>query len=105
MVRAIGYATKSKRGALKPYEFTRKNVGKNEVLIDIQYCGICHSDVHQARNEWHNTVYPCMPGHEIIGTVEKVGSAVKKFKAGDVVGVGCLIDSCQKCENCLNGLE
>lgn len=105
MLRAIGYAAKSARSSLKTFEFNRKNLGPGEVLIDIQYCGVCHSDVHQARNEWHNTVYPCMPGHEIVGVVSKIGKAVKKFKVGDLVGVGCMVDSCRKCQPCLDGLE
>jgi len=105
MIQTIGYASKSKTSKLKPYEFSRKDVGLHEVLIDIQYCGVCHSDVHQVKNEWQNTLYPCMPGHEIIGVVEKVGKKVTKWKIGEVVGVGCMIDSCHKCESCKEGLE
>lgn len=105
MVRAVGYAAKSASSKLKPFEFFRKNIGAKEVQIDIKYCGVCHSDVHQARDEWGNTVFPCMPGHEIIGTVTKVGRSVKKFKAGDLVGVGCMVDSCRKCKSCQEGLE
>lgn len=105
MINAIGYATKSAHASLKPYEFTREEPAINEVQIAISHCGICHSDVHQARNEWKNTVYPCMPGHEIIGTVEKIGSNVKKFKVGDTVGVGCMVDSCHECSACKEGLE
>ncbi|MBC7660708.1 MAG: NAD(P)-dependent alcohol dehydrogenase [Chitinophagaceae bacterium] len=105
MIQAIGYATKSAHAALKPYEFTRPDPKANEVQIKITHCGICHSDVHQARNEWNNTLYPCMPGHEIIGRVEKTGSAVKKFKTGDIVGVGCMVDSCKECPSCKEGLE
>src|SRR5262249_5678432 len=76
--------------------------------IEILYCGVCHSDLHQARDEWHDvfeTVYPCVPGHEIVGRVTKVGSAVKKFKAGHTVGVGCMVNSCRTCPNCLAGEE
>jgi uncharacterized zinc-type alcohol dehydrogenase-like protein len=105
MINAIGYAAKSSRDALKPYEFVRKDPAANEVQITISHCGICHSDVHQARNEWMNTVYPCMPGHEIVGTVAMIGSAVDKFKVGDLVGVGCIIDSCKECNSCLESLE
>ena len=105
MIQSIGYATESATGKLKPYEFLRKNPATHEVLVAVQYCGICHSDVHQARNEWKNTNYPCMPGHEIIGTVEKVGSQVKNFEVGEVVGIGCMINSCQTCPSCLEGLE
>ncbi|MBZ0165500.1 MAG: NAD(P)-dependent alcohol dehydrogenase [Candidatus Omnitrophica bacterium] len=74
-------------------------------MIDILYCGVCHSDIHQARNEWHNTVYPCVPGHEIVGKVTKVGGAVKRFKPGDVAAVGCLVDSCRSCSACAEDLE
>ncbi len=105
MVHAIGYAAKSKTSLLKSFEFLRKNLTAQDVQIDIQYCGVCHSDVHQARNEWHNTQYPCVPGHEIVGVVEKVGRGVKKFKVGDLVGVGCMIDSCGKCQPCKDGEE
>ncbi|MBY0315218.1 MAG: NAD(P)-dependent alcohol dehydrogenase [Bdellovibrionales bacterium] len=105
MLHAIGYATTSPRGKLKPYEFKRKTPQAHEVQIDVHYCGVCHSDVHQARNEWQNTNYPCMPGHEIIGVVGAVGPNVKKFKVGDTVGVGCMINSCKSCESCKEGLE
>ena len=105
MIHTIGYAAKSSHSSLKPYEFNRKNPAPDQLLIAIKYCGICHSDIHQTRNEWHNTVYPCMPGHEIIGVVESVGAKVSKFKVGDTVGVGCMIDSCRECENCQAGLE
>ncbi len=105
MIPTIGYASKSKTSKLKPYEFSRKDVGPHEILIDIQYCGVCHSDVHQVKNEWQNTLYPCMPGHEIIGVVEKVGKKVSRWKTGELVGVGCMIDSCHKCESCKEGLE
>ncbi len=105
MLSAIGYAAKSARSPLEAFEFQRKSLGPHEILIDIQYCGVCHSDVHQARNEWHNTLYPCLPGHEIIGVVSKTGSDVTKHKVGDLVGVGCLIDSCHNCDPCRQGLE
>ena len=105
MVQAFGIATKSATGKLKPYDFKRRDPKDREVQISVQYCGVCHSDVHQARNEWNNTNYPCMPGHEIIGVVEKIGSKVKKFKVGQLVGVGCMIDSCKNCESCEEGLE
>jgi uncharacterized zinc-type alcohol dehydrogenase-like protein len=105
MIHAVGYAAKSARSPLKTFEFNRKSLGPHEVLIDIKYCGVCHSDVHQARNEWSNTLYPCLPGHEIIGVVTKTGKSAKKFKIGDLVGVGCMIDSCKKCQPCLEGEE
>jgi uncharacterized zinc-type alcohol dehydrogenase-like protein len=88
---------------LGPIQIERRAVGPNDVLLDVLYCGICHSDIHAARNEWASwnpTQYPCVPGHEIIGRVQAVGSAVTKFKVGDIGGVGCMVDSCGKCENC-----
>src|SRR6478672_458936 len=94
--------------AEKPFgELTiqRRAVKTNDVEIEILFCGICHSDLHTARNEWKGTVYPCVPGHEIVGRVTKVGSAVQKFKVGDLAGVGCLVDSCRECDNCRAGLE
>ncbi len=90
---------------LKPMEFERDAPKAYEVLIDILYCGICHSDVHQVANDWNNTIYPCVPGHEVIGRVAYAGSAVSKFKVGDIVGVGCMIDSCRSCSACKEGEE
>lgn len=84
---------------------TRRPTGPSDVKIDILYCGICHSDLHQARNEWKNTLYPCVPGHEILGKVSEVGSDVRKFKVGDTVGVGCLVDSCRDCAACRDDEE
>ncbi|MCZ4224509.1 NAD(P)-dependent alcohol dehydrogenase [Pedobacter sp. SJ11] len=86
-------------------EFERNQPKDDEVLIDILYCGVCHSDLHQVNNDWKNTIYPCVPGHEIIGKVISTGPAVTKFKQGDVVGIGCMIDSCKHCEPCLEGEE
>jgi uncharacterized zinc-type alcohol dehydrogenase-like protein len=91
-MKILGYAVQNAHSILKPYHITRDEPGLNEVQIDILYCGVCHSDIHQAKNEWKNTVYPCMPGHEIIGRVTKTGSKVQKFKVGDLAGVGCMID-------------
>ncbi|HCE5828587.1 TPA: NAD(P)-dependent alcohol dehydrogenase [Pseudomonas aeruginosa] len=91
--------------ALAPIEIFRREPGPHDVKIGIAYCGVCHSDLHQARNEWSNTLYPCVPGHEIVGHVAAVGSAVTRFKAGDTVGVGCLVDSCRHCPACNAGLE
>jgi uncharacterized zinc-type alcohol dehydrogenase-like protein len=105
MSKVMGYAASSASSSLKPLAIERLEPAANEVQINILYCGVCHSDVHQARNEWKNTVYPCMPGHEIVGKVTKAGAAVKKFKVGDLVGVGCMIDSCHECENCKKGTE
>src|SRR5450830_845318 len=104
-MKAIGYAAKHSFSSLKPYEFERNEPLENEVQIQIAYCGVCHSDVHQVKNEWKNTIYPCLPGHEIIGRVQKIGSKVTKFKVGDRVGVGCMVDSCHVCDSCKDGLE
>lgn len=105
MPKSIGYAAASKRSSLKPHPFERREPGAQDVEISIMYCGVCHSDLHQVRNEWHNTVYPCMPGHEIVGRVTRVGGAVTKYVIGDLVGVGCMVDSCGVCEGCREGLE
>lgn len=105
MIKAIGYAAQNATAPLKPFEFDRSEPSSHDVQIDILYCGVCHSDLHQVRNEWHNTVYPCLPGHEIIGRVIKVGQHVTKFKEGDLAGVGCMIDICQHCEPCGAGEE
>ena len=86
-------------------DIQRRAPGPRDVQIDIAYCGICHSDLHTARSEWPGTLYPCVPGHEIVGRVSAVGGEVSKFKVGDVVGVGCLVDSCQRCPSCEEGLE
>ncbi|MEP6628779.1 MAG: NAD(P)-dependent alcohol dehydrogenase [Ginsengibacter sp.] len=99
------YAAQEATAPLAPFSINRRELKPHDVAIEILYCGVCHSDLHTARNEWHNTVYPCVPGHEIVGRVSAVGSHVKKFKAGDLAGVGCLVDSCQECENCKDGLE
>lgn len=90
---------------LELMEFERNQPKADEILIDVLYCGVCHSDLHQVNNDWKNTIYPCVPGHEIIGKVISTGSAVTKFKEGDTVGVGCMIDSCKHCEPCLEGEE
>jgi uncharacterized zinc-type alcohol dehydrogenase-like protein len=100
-----GYAVHSSTTPLVPFSFERRIVGPQDVLIKILYSGICHSDIHQARNEWGNAAYPMVPGHEIVGLVEDVGSAVKKFKVGDKVGVGCMVNSCRKCPSCTHGDE
>lgn len=102
---AHGYATHSATQALGPFDFERREPRPQDVVIEIQYCGICHSDIHTARSEWGETHYPFVPGHEIVGRVTAVGSEVSRFKAGDLVGVGCLVDSCGHCESCNDGLE
>jgi uncharacterized zinc-type alcohol dehydrogenase-like protein len=105
MIDAIGYAAKSSWGNLKPTRFQCDEPGTGDVQIEIMFCGVCHSDIHQVKNEWGNTVYPCMPGHEIVGRVARAGASVTKHKIGDIVGVGCMIDSCRRCEACRSGAE
>jgi uncharacterized zinc-type alcohol dehydrogenase-like protein len=90
---------------LEPFTFSRREVGPHDVLIQIRYCGICHSDLHQARDEWGGSLFPMVPGHEIVGTVAKVGPAVKRVTVGDTAGVGCFVDSCRTCPQCKKGLE
>jgi uncharacterized zinc-type alcohol dehydrogenase-like protein len=99
------YAAQSATSALAPLGISRREPGPRDVEIEILYCGVCHSDLHQARNEWQNTIYPCVPGHEIVGRVKRVGAGVTKFKPGDLSAVGCMVDSCRTCENCLAGFE
>jgi uncharacterized zinc-type alcohol dehydrogenase-like protein len=102
-VKAFG--TEAADAPLKPMNIQRRNVLPNDVEIEILYCGICHSDLHAAKNEWHNTVYPIVPGHEIVGRVTKVGAQVAKFRVDDLAAVGCIVDSCRDCEYCKEGLE
>jgi uncharacterized zinc-type alcohol dehydrogenase-like protein len=101
----LGYATHSPSDTLVPYRFERRELRADDVEIEILYCGVCHSDLHQARNDWANSMYPLVPGHEIIGRVISVGANVTRFRPGDQVGVGCMVDSCQHCEPCRQGLE
>ena len=105
MPQALGYAATSPKTPLAPFSFERRSPGSLDVALDILYCGVCHSDLHTARNEWQNTVYPSVPGHEIVGRVTEVGDLVSKFRVGDLVGVGCMVDSCQHCAPCVDGLE
>jgi uncharacterized zinc-type alcohol dehydrogenase-like protein len=105
---ADAFAASNATSGLSPLTISRREPQPNDVQIEILYCGVCHSDMHQVRNEWEAfmpTVYPCVPGHEIVGRVTKTGKAVKKFKEGDRVAVGCMVDSCRTCENCRAGLE
>ena len=107
-IAAKGYATNGPEAKFEPFEFARREVGPTDVLIDILYCGICHSDIHQARAEWEPTIpsiYPMVPGHEIVGRVSRVGGEVTKFKEGDIAGIGCFVDSCRECPGCKNGIE
>lgn len=99
------YAVKNAKTPLDIFSIPRRKPGKHDIAIDIAYCGICHSDIHQVRNEWGNSIYPMVPGHEIIGTVREIGSAVKGFKVGESVGVGCFVDSCRQCDPCKKGLQ
>jgi len=108
MYKAKAYSAASATSALASTSITRRDPTENDVAIEILYCGICHSDLHQVRNEWSGvmpTVYPCVPGHEIVGRVTKIGSAVKKFKPGDLAAVGCMVDSDRTCPECLAGFE
>ena len=105
MIASRGYATNGPKDKLEPFSFTRREPGAHDVLLEIDFCGICHSDIHQARGEWGNSVYPMVPGHEIVGHVTRVGPRVTEFKAGDVVGVGCFVDSCRTCSPCREGEE
>ena len=105
MIATKGYAAQSSTENLAPFNFERREVGEHDVKFEILYCGVCHSDLHQVRNEWGHSQYPMVPGHEILGRVTEVGASVKKFKEGDLAGVGCLVDSCRECDNCKKGLE
>jgi hypothetical protein len=105
MLETKSYAVHSATDTLAPWSFERREPGPRDVLIEILFCGVCHSDIHQARGEWGNSLYPMVPGHEIVGRVARVGAEVQKFKAGDAVGVGCLVDSCRECSSCAQGFE
>jgi uncharacterized zinc-type alcohol dehydrogenase-like protein len=105
MITAKGYAAKKANAPMAPWSFERREPGSHDVQIEISYCGICHSDLHQVRDEWGISTFPMVPGHEIVGRVVKTGGHVKKFKSGDLAGVGCMVDSCRECDNCKQGLE
>src|SRR5579863_2794235 len=105
IVQTKGYAAPSANAPLAPFSFERRELGPRDVGIEVKYCGICHSDIHQARDEWGGSIFPMVPGHEIAGLVSAFGNKVTKYKVGDKVGVGCFVDSCRKCPQCLKGLE
>ncbi|QCK15207.1 NAD(P)-dependent alcohol dehydrogenase [Mangrovivirga cuniculi] len=104
-VKTRGYAAKDESGKLSPWEFERRPVGDDDVLIDVKYASICHSDIHQLKGHWGEQQYPQVPGHEIVGVVAAVGKNVTKFKVGDRAGVGCMVDSCMECDHCKHGEE
>jgi uncharacterized zinc-type alcohol dehydrogenase-like protein len=105
MYNAKAYSAQTQTAPLAPFTFQRRDPGVHDVQLQILYCGVCHTDVHIARNEWNGTTYPCVPGHEIIGRVVKTGKQVKKFKEGEIAAVGCMVDSCRTCQNCKDNLE
>ncbi len=105
MLKAHGYAAQEATKPLGPFSFERRDPGPRDVVVEIDFCGVCHSDIHQARGEWGNSKYPMVPGHEIVGKVSAVGAEVKRLKAGDAAAVGVIVDSCRQCENCKAGEE
>ncbi|MBM4302794.1 MAG: NAD(P)-dependent alcohol dehydrogenase [Deltaproteobacteria bacterium] len=105
MIQVKGYAAQSATSVLAPFSFERRQLGPKDILIDIAYCGICHSDIHQVKNEWGGSRYPMVPGHEIVGRVSKVGNQVNHFRVGDPAGVGCFVDSCRSCPSCKENEE
>src|SRR5881397_2893412 len=105
MLKTPAYAAFAPGKPFAPYTVERREPGPREVLIDILFCGVCHSDIHQARDEWGGSIFPMVPGHEIVGRVAKTGNEVRKWKAGDTVGVGCFVDSDRECEACRAGEE
>ncbi len=105
MISVNGYGATSKESPIAPLNFKRRSVGAHDVLVDILFCGVCHSDIHMARSEWGPSVYPIVPGHEIVGRVTKIGDDVTKFKIGDYIGVGVFVDSCRVCASCKSGME
>src|SRR3984957_19399085 len=105
MIPVKGYAAPKVKIPLEPFKFERREVGPHYVQIEIAYCGVCHSDIHQVRDEWGGSIFPMVPGHEIVGSVIKTGNRVTKFKTGELVGVGCFVDSCRNCAQCRAGQE
>ena len=104
-MKVLGFAAHDANSPLVPFQFERRQLRSDDVKIDILYSGVCHSDLHQARNDWNSAKYPMVPGHEIVGRVVEIGSAVSKYKLGDLVGIGCLVDSCRTCPSCQQNLE
>lgn len=104
-MKVVGYAASAAKAPLAPFQFERREPGEKDVVIEILYCGVCHSDIHQARNEWGASLFPMVPGHEIVGKVIKIGKKVNNFKVGQNAGVGCLVDSCRSCTSCRENLE
>ncbi|MBT0724981.1 NAD(P)-dependent alcohol dehydrogenase [Rosenbergiella sp. S61] len=105
MAEIHAYAAQDEKSPLTPFEYSSREVRDNDVKIEILYCGVCHSDLHMARNEWKNTLYPIVPGHEVVGRIVDAGTSATKFKQGDLVGVGCMVDSCRTCSSCEEGAE
>lgn len=105
MIATQGYAAQNAKAPLSPFNFERREVGVHDVKIEIQFCGVCHSDLHQVRDEWGGSMYPMVPGHEIVGKISHIGSGVKKLKVGELAGVGCFVDSCRTCPSCRAGNE
>src|SRR5476649_2338755 len=105
MTLARGYAASAAKEKLAPYSFERRALRADDVGIEIKFCGVCHSDIHQARDEWGGSMFPMVPGHEIAGVVRAIGTDVKGFRVGDRVGVGCMVDSCRHCSSCESNLE
>lgn len=105
MIATQGYAAQNAKSPLSPFNFDRREVGVHDVKIEIQFCGVCHSDLHQVRDEWGGSIYPMVPGHEIVGKISHVGTGVKNFKVGELAGVGCFVDSCRTCPSCRAGNE
>ncbi|MED6113553.1 8-hydroxygeraniol dehydrogenase [Stylosanthes scabra] len=103
--KAFGWAARDTSGFLSPFNFSRRKTGEKDVALKVLYCAICHSDLHMLKNEWGNAIYPMVPGHEVVGVVTEVGSKVEKYKVGDKVGIGCLVESCRSCQNCVEDLE
>lgn len=99
------FGTEAAEAPIIQLNISRRKPTPHDVEIDIMYCGVCHSDLHTARNEWHVTIYPCVPGHEIVGRIVRVGNHITKFKVGDFAAVGCMVDSCRECDYCKEGLE